>query len=81
MSKVREFLKSSGTRRRIVEDAQAMVDFSDVPTFLLCQSIELMISELNARNYRIYDFDNKDKAVYGLKIIGGRAYFLTEEGK
>lgn len=80
MSEVREFLKSSN-RKKIVEDAKNMVDFTDVPTFLLCQSIELMIAELKARNYKIYDFDNKGKAVFGLKIIAGKAYFLTEEEK
>lgn len=55
------------------------LSFSLVSTPLICQSILLLINELRSRGYPIYDFDNKNKSVQGIKIIRNRIYFLAAE--
>lgn len=52
-------------------------DFSSVPLATMCQSIQLLISELNRRGYPVYDFDNKEKFIQGIQIIHGKVYFLA----
>ena len=55
--------------------------FSNVPLETLCQSIWLLIEELQKRGYPIYDFDHKEKFVQGIKIIRNKIYFLAAEEK
>ena len=52
-------------------------DFSSVPLATMCQSIQLLINELNQRGYPVYDFDNKEKFIQGIQIIRGKVYFLA----
>lgn len=57
-------------------------DYSQVPPEKICEGIEILLSELRKKDFPVYDFDNKDKVVYGIRIIGGKAYFLAvTEGK
>lgn len=37
----------------------------------------MLIDELKDRGIRIYDFDNKDKAVEQIQIIREKVYFLA----
>lgn len=52
-------------------------DFSDIPLVTVCRSIQLLIDELKDRGIRIYDFDNKDKAIEQIQIIREKVYFLA----
>ena len=52
-------------------------DFSSVPLATICQSINLLIDELRGRGIPVYDFDNKDKTVWGIQIVQGKVFFLT----
>lgn len=54
-------------------------DFSGVPLATVCQSIQLLINELQSRGYPVYDFDNKKKYVQGIQIIQNKVYFLAAE--
>ena len=54
-------------------------DFSGVPLATVCQSIQLLINELQRRGFPVYDFDNKTKFVQGIQIIQGKVYFLAAE--
>lgn len=54
-------------------------DFSNVPLATMCQSIQLLINELQSRGFPVYDFDNKKKFVQGIQIIQGKVYFLAAE--
>lgn len=56
---------------------QENADFSDIPLATVCRSIQLLIDELKDRGIRIYDFDNKDKAVEQIQIICEKVYFLA----
>lgn len=57
--------------------SQPAPDFSGVSITTLCQSISLLICELNSRGYPVYDFDHKDKVIQGIKIIKNKVYFLV----
>ena len=57
--------------------ASEQPDFSGVPLATVCQSIQLLINELQRRGFPVYDFDNKDKFVQGIQIIQGKVYFLA----
>lgn len=60
----------------IKQELQSVSDFSGVPVETLCQSINLLINELRARGFPAYDFDHKDKIIYGIKIIRNKVCFL-----
>lgn len=60
-------------------DVSEQADFSNVPLATMCQSIQLLINELQRRGYPVYDFDNKTKFVQGIQIIQGKVYFLAAE--
>lgn len=53
--------------------------FSGVPLVTVCQSIQLLINELQRRGYPVHDFDNKSKCVQGIQIIQNKVYFLAAE--
>lgn len=54
-------------------------DFSSVPLVTMCQSIQLLINELKNRGFSIYDFENKEKSLQQIQIIGEKIYFLAAE--
>lgn len=58
-------------------EKQDRTDFSGIPLVTMCQSIQLLINELKERGIKVYDFDNKDKAVEQIQIIRGKVYFLA----
>lgn len=62
-----------------VETTTEQPDFSSVPLATMCQSIQLLINELQRRGYPLYDFDNKKKYIQGIQIIQGKVFFLAAE--
>lgn len=66
--------------RQTAAVATEQPDFSGVPLATVCQSIQLLINELQRRGYPLYDFDHKTKFVQGIQIIQGKVYFLAAEG-
>lgn len=55
-------------------------EFDEVPVATLCQSIEMLMESLTRRGYPVIDFDNPAKTVKQVRFIGGKVYFLAEEG-
>lgn len=53
--------------------------FSGVPLVTMCQSIQLLINEMQDRGFPIYDFDHKTKSLRQIQIIGEKVYFLAAE--
>ncbi len=47
------------------------------PTAVLLQSIEMSLNILKERGQEVRDFDNKEKIVQQVRLIGGKAYFLA----
>lgn len=54
-------------------------DFNSVPIPLMCQSIQMLIENLESRGYPVRDFDNKNKIVKQVGVIGGKVYFLASK--
>lgn len=54
-------------------------DFSKASLATICQALQLLINEISNRGYPIYDFDNKQKRVYRIKIIKKKVYFFAAE--
>lgn len=52
-------------------------DFSSVPLATICQSINLLVDELRGRGIKAYDFDCKDRELFGVQIIRGQVYFIA----
>lgn len=50
-----------------------------MPTSALLHTIETIINVLEKRGQYIRDFDNKDKIVQQVRLIGRQAYFLAAE--
>ena len=51
--------------------------FDSVPIPVLCNSIQMIMDNMASRGFPIRDFDNKDKTVKQVRMIGGRVYFLA----
>ena len=64
----------SRIRQHSAEDALAGMRLLPVPA--LITTINMMIGVLSERGFPIYDWDNKDKAVYKLVFRGGKVYAL-----
>lgn len=52
-------------------------DFNAVPIPILCQSIQMIMDNMASRGFPVRDFDNKDKTVKQVGMIGGKVYFLA----
>lgn len=57
----------------------AEIIFSNTSLVTICESIQLLVQELYKRGYPVYDFDNKEKYVQGIRIIKNKVYFLAAE--
>ena len=77
----RKFVKEQKIKRFPEQKpvATEQADFSSVPLATMCQSIQLLINELQRRGFPVYDFDHKTKCVQGIQIIQGKVYFLAAE--
>ena len=59
----------------------AIMDFNLMPIPVMCQAIQSLIDNLESRGFPVYDFDNKDKTVKQIGMIGGKVYFLATKEK
>lgn len=77
----RKFVKEQKIKRFPEQKSVAteQADFSSVPLATMCQSIQLLINELQRRGFPVYDFDHKTKFIQGIQIIQGKVYFLAAE--
>lgn len=49
----------------------------DMPLPLVLRNIEQNIESLSQRGIKIRDWDNKDRVLTQVRIIGGKVYFLA----
>lgn len=52
---------------------------TNTPVHVLVQSLELQLKELKRRGVEVRDFDNKNRTVEQIRMIGSKIYFLAEE--
>lgn len=52
-------------------------DFSGESLVTICESIMLLIRELDNRGVHLNDFDNKDKYIQAIQIIKDKPYFMA----
>lgn len=55
----------------------AMDVLRKTPTAVLLQSTEMILNVLKERGQEVRDFDNKEKVVQQVRLIGGKPYFLA----
>lgn len=54
---------------------------SETPTGTICQAMQMLINQLRGRGCLIYDFDDKEKSLVQIQIIGGKIYFMAAKGE
>ena len=48
-----------------------------LPPLAIVQTIENQIAILRTKGMKIYDWEQKDRAIEQVRIIGGKAYFFA----
>lgn len=48
-----------------------------LPPLVIIQAIENQITILRTKGIKIYDWEQKDRAIEQIRIIGGKAYFFA----
>ena len=48
-----------------------------LPPVVIIQNIESQIAILRTKGMKIYDWEQKDRAIEQVRIIGGKAYFFA----
>lgn len=57
---------------------EGMKKFIDaLPPLAIVQTIEGQIAILRTKGMKIYDWEQKDRAIEQVRIIGGKAYFFA----
>ena len=57
---------------------EGMKKFIDaLPPLAIVQTIEGQIAILRTKGLKIYDWEQKDRAIEQVRIIGGKAYFFA----
>lgn len=59
--------------------ADATKVMRELPVSAMIASMEMQVDILSQRGVEIRDWDNKDRVLKQIRIIGGKAYFLAEE--
>lgn len=69
--------KSFGMNSNLADATQVM---RQLPVAAILSSIEMQINVLKERGIEIRDWENKDRILQQIRILGGKAYFLATEG-
>lgn len=76
MKKSKRKLKPFGMNSSLADATQVM---RQLPVSAMLSSIEMQISILQERGVEIRDWENKDRVLKQVRILGGKAYFLAED--
>lgn len=67
---------TSKNREREAEQIAARMSLEKLPTIALLQAMEMLLNIINGRGIEVRDWDNKDKTVHQIRMIGAHPYFL-----
>ena len=67
--------KPFGMSSRLADATQIM---RQLPVSAMVSSIEMQIDILSERGIEIRDWENKDRVLKQVRIMGGKAYFLAD---
>lgn len=70
--------KPFGMNSSLADATQVM---RQLPVSAMVASIEMQIDILRERGIEIHDWDNKDRTLRQIRILGGKAYFLADTEK
>lgn len=59
--------------------ADATKVMRELPVSAMIASMEMQVDILSQRGVEIRDWDNKDRVIKQVRMLGGKAYFLAEE--
>lgn len=76
MGKGKPKRKSFGMNSSLADATQVM---RQLPVSAMLSSIEMQINILQERGVEIRDWENKDRVLKQVRILGGKAYFLAED--
>lgn len=76
MAKGRHPKKKFGMNSGIADATKVM---RELPVSAMIASMELQIDILSQRGVEIRDWENKDRVLRQIRIIGGKVYFLAAE--
>ena len=68
--------KPFGMNSSLADATQVM---RQLPVSAMLSSIEMQINILQERGVEIRDWENKDRVLKQVRILGGKAYFLAED--
>lgn len=75
MAKGKPKHKPFGMNSSLADATQVM---RQLPVSAMLSSIEMQINILQERGVEIRDWENKDRVLKQVRILGGKAYFLAE---
>ncbi|MFR4350561.1 MAG: hypothetical protein ACLT3H_02710 [Roseburia sp.] len=64
------------TKEKEAEQIAAGMSLEKLPTIALLQAMEMLLNIINKRGTEVRDWDNKDKTVHQIRMIGAQPYFL-----
>lgn len=70
-------MKSKNVFNKASGVAQAQKQMQELPIPALVATMQIILDVLNSRGIKIYDFDNKEKEVKKISMIGNKAYMLA----
>lgn len=76
MGKGKHPKKKFGLNSGIADATKVM---RELPVSAMVASMEMQIDILSQRGVKIYDWENKERVVKQVRIIGGKVYFLAVE--
>ncbi len=71
----------SKSKEREAEQIVARMSLEKLPTIALLQAMEMLLNIINGRGIEVRDWDNKDKTVRQIRMIGAHPYFLCTKSQ
>lgn len=69
--------KKKPSAKQLADVRAAQAAFQALPVPALVATIDMMIAVLRNRGVEVIDFDDHDKVLYGIKVIGNRVFLLA----
>lgn len=63
--------------KKLATAKAAQAGFQNLPIPAIVATIDMMIATLRLRGVEVVDFDDRDKVLHGIKVIGNRVFLLA----